>query len=262
MRPVRLFTAILLLLQSLLTSATATDGPDEPDSAEQSSHLHRNLILGNLIVGSAAYVYLSNTWGTPDGKFHLKRDIDDNLAMTDEISHAFVSYRLTQGCAWLFRVFKMPESKVEKYSIIEAALVTTLVEFPLDAYNPDQGFGVSDLIFNWIGISFAYFKQHGLESFDLKFAVKRSPLEFDNKLLANKNAEFDNFVWWATWKPKYLWLGLGYSTNHSRPGGLVESEYYLGVGTTLYDVLNLVDGTWADRLKVLDTYFLNIHVRL
>lgn len=251
-------TAFLLVLTAGNTRAQGKAAGT--DSAWTNRHLQRNLILGNVAMLSASYVYFSNTWGAPVGKFHFKNDFHDNLALTDEVSHMFAAYRLAEGFNWLFRLLRMQPDKREKYAILESGLITTLIEFPLDAYNPHQGLGLSDLAFDWAGLGFYWLHQRGLQTFDIKFSLKRSPFDFDHKLLASENEEFSNFIWWANWKPKYVWLGLGYSTNHD--AGDVASEYFLGVGTTLYDLIALINRPVADRMKALDAYFIHVKLKL
>ncbi len=254
--------SILALLLVLQAPAAAADSTATILKADSSSHVTRNFIIGNLVGGTATYFYFTDLWGKPTGKFHLKDDTGDNRALTDEVSHMFAAYQIAEGARWLFRLFGMPDDKIEKYALLEAVLVTTFIEFPLDAYNPDQGLGVSDLLFNGAGIGFSYLHHHGAEQFDIKFSLKRSPFELEHKFLASNVDEFDNFIWWGAWKPRFFWLGLGYSTNHGGPGGLVDSEYYLGGGTTLHDLLHLLSPTAARRLKVLDTFYLNLHVEI
>lgn len=258
----RLVTILVCLLAISANSVFGADTTATTDSTEQSSHLQRNFVIGNLVGGTAAYFYFTDVWGKPSGKFHFKDDTDDNLAFTDEVSHMFASYQIAEGSRWLFRLLGMPQDQIGKYALLEAVLVTTFIEFPLDAFNPDQGLGVSDLIFNSAGVGLSYLRHHGVTQIDMKFSLKRSPLDFENKFLASNTEEFDNFIWWGVWKPRYLWLGIGYSTNHYRSDGLVESEYYLGAGTTLHDLLHLVSPRAARRLKVLDTFLINLHVQL
>lgn len=222
--------------------------------------MHRNLLIGNAVVGSGAYIYLKNTWGAPTGRFHFKDDLNDNMAFTDEISHFYFGYKLTEGFRWLFRTLKMPEDKTSRYAGLQAAFVLTFVEFPLDAFNPDQGMGVTDLAFNYAGIGWALMRPRLPQNIDVKFSVKQPPWKFENKFLASKNEEFDNFIWWATYKPRWLWLGLGYSTNHDQFE--VESEFYLGLGTTLYDLVWSIDRGLADDLRALDSYFISFRWRL
>lgn len=250
----------MLIAALLFQPANAAESSDSLSTKPKKSHLHRNLAIGNALGLSAAYVYWTNTWGEPDGSFHFKDDLNDNLAMNDEFSHLFASYQLAEGFAWLFRLLQMDSTKVEKYALLEAALVTTLVEFPLDAFNPDQGFGVSDLLFNGAGLGLYWFRHHVSDRFDVKFSLRKAPWKFENKFLASENKEFANFIWWAVYKPRYAWVGLGYGIEHEQR--LVDAEYYLGVGTTLYDLLKIVTPGLAKRLKALDTFFISLHVRL
>lgn len=256
----------MLTLSSLLLTATlgAADSrtalpPDSAASYNESTY-QRNLLAGNAVFGTATYIYMANTWGEPNGRFHFKDEFHDNIAMTDEVSHFFAGYKLTQGFSWLFRSFGMDESVAPKYSALQAAMILTLVEVPLDAFNPTQGFGATDLAFDYAGIGFALIKERYPSNFDMKFSVKQPPWQFENKFLASDNEEFDNFIWWATYKPKYAWLGVGYSANHESIE--VEPEVYLGIGTTLYDLFYLVAPESAKQVKFLDTYFINLHTRL
>lgn len=252
--------AVIILFFCLPAQLSGQKSSGTVDSTETNPHLDKYLLAGNLAGGTGAYFYLKDTWGTSNGRFHFKDDFNDNLHLTDEISHMVFSYKMTQWFAWLFRVLKMDERKIERYAVLETALVTTLVEFPIDAFNPDQGLGVSDLLFNYSGIALAVIKKRYPDNFDLKLSLKESPTRFENKFLAQKNEEFDNFIWWASYKPKYLWLGFGYGTNHYQ--GDVQSEYYLGIGTTPYDLLHLIAPALADKLCVLDTYFISLRLRL
>jgi hypothetical protein len=223
-------------------------------------HLYRNLAIGNIVFGTGAYLYFADTWGAPKGKFHVKDEIHDNLAFNDELSHLFFGYKLSQGFDWLFRGLHVNSKKASQLGALQAAFILTLIEFPMDSYNPSQGMGLTDLAADYLGVGWALLKKNRPNNFDMKFCVKKPPWKFSNKLLANTNQEFDNWIWWATWKPKYVWTGIGYSTNHDKPD--VESEVYLGVGTTLYDLLHLISPKIADEIRSLDTYFISLRLRL
>ncbi|MCC6963343.1 MAG: hypothetical protein IT585_08835 [candidate division Zixibacteria bacterium] len=225
------------------------------------SHFQRNLIVGNVVFGTAAYFYFEETWGAPNGRFHFKNEFHDNIALTDEVSHFYAGYKLTEGFGWLFRILKMPEDQITKYSALQAGLVVTLVEFPMDAFNPDQGLGVSDLLFDYGGIGWALLRQRYPNNFDMKFCVKRPPWDFENKFLANENEEFANFIWWGTYRIYYGHVGVGYSISHNAQGR-VESEYYLGAGTTAYDLIRLVSPKFAEEVKALDSYFISLRLKL
>jgi len=244
---------------STLPDSVASPGKSSRVTFKESTY-RRNLLIGNATFGSAAYIYMANTWGAPTGRFHIKREFSDHLACTDEVSHFFAGYKLTQGFSWLFKSFGMDASVAPKYSALQAATILTMVEFPLDAYNPTQGFGLSDLACDYGGIAWALIKEKYPNNFDMKFSVKQSPWRFKNKFLASTDQEFDNFIWWATYKPKYAWIGFGYSANHYNIA--VQPEAYLGVGTTIYDLLQFVSPKLAGDVKFLDSYFINLHYRL
>ncbi len=254
---------VITILVAVCFSATAAAQVPVADSlpSVRRSHMHRNLLIGNVIVGSAAYFYFEETWGAPNGRFHFKNEFHDNVALTDEVSHFYAGYKLTEGFAWFFRTFRMPESEVYKYAALQSGLILTLVEIPMDAYNPDQGFGVSDILFDAGGIGWALLEHRYPNNFDMKFSVKRPPWEFENKFLANENDEFANFIWWGTYRVYYAHLGFGYSVHHDERGH-VKSEYFLGAGTTAYDLIRIVSPKFAEDVKALDSYYISIRLRL
>ena len=254
---------ILLVVMIMLGAGRTAFGERlvADSSSQRKSHINRNMFIGNVVVGSAAYVYFKNTWGAPNGKFHFKDELHDNVAFTDEVSHFYAGYKLADGFRWFFRMLQMPESQQVKYGAIQSAIILTLVEVPMDAFNPDQGFGVSDFVLDYGGIGFALLKHKYPSNFDMKFSVKQPPWKFDNKFLASKNEEFANFIWWATYTPKVATIGLGYGIKYG-DGDDVQSEYFLGVGTTAYDLLNLIKPKWAKELKALDCYFINFKLEL
>jgi hypothetical protein len=228
--------------------------------AKTQPHLYRNLAIGNVVFGTGAYLYFAETWGAPNGRFHIKSELHDNVGMTDEVSHFFAGYKMTEGFAWLFRTLKVQPDKVNRLAAMQTLLILTLIEYPMDAYNPSQGMGLTDLAANYAGVGWGLLRQKHPNNFDMKFCVKRPPWDFEHKLLASDNAEFDNFIWWGVWKPKYVWTGIGYSSNHDHRD--VEPEVYLGVGTTLFDLLHMISPKVADEIKSLDTYFISLRVRL
>jgi len=252
------FILILLLLGS--QNLKGTEPQSDTLRAQLQPHLYRNLAIRNFVFGTGAYLYFSETWGAPNGKFHIKDELHDNVGFTDEISHFYAGYKMTDGFAWLFRTLKVRPEKVNRLGAIQTVLILTLIEFPMDAYNPDQGMGLTDLAADYAGVGWGLLKKKYPNNFDMKFCVKRPPWDFKHKLLASDNSEFDNFIWWGVWKPKYVWTGIGYSTNHDRAD--VEPEVYLGVGTTLYDLLHLVSPKFANEVRSLDTYFISLRFRL
>jgi hypothetical protein len=252
----------LILLLLMIGSQNLTGGEMQFDTLRVKSqpHLYRNLAVGNVVFGTGAYLYFADTWGAPKGKFHVKNELHDNVGFTDEISHFYAGYKMTDGFAWLFRSLKVQPEKVNRLAALQTVLILTLIEFPMDAYNPSQGMGLTDLVADYTGVGWGLLKKKHPNNFDMKFCVKQPPWKFKHKLLASDNSEFDNFIWWSVWKPKYVWTGIGYSTNHDHPD--VEPEVYLGVGTTLHDLLHLVSPKVAAEIRSLDTYFISLRFRL
>ncbi len=252
---------IVCIALCAINSATLAQTVTGDSTRARKSHVNRNMLIGNLVVGTGAYFYFENTWGAPDGKFHFKNELHDNVAFTDEISHFYAGYKLTDGFRWFFRMLKVPEENQLKYGALQAAIILTLVEFPMDAFNPDQGFGVSDFVLDYGGIGYALLDAKYPNQFDMKFSVKQPPWKFDNKFLASKNEEFANFIWWATYTPKMVSVGLGYGIEYDQHGE-AQSQVFLGAGTTLYDLLYLIKPGVAKELKALDCYFINLRVEL
>jgi len=252
----------LILILLLLSSQTLMGGELQLDTlrVKLQPHLYCNLAVGNIVFGTGAYLYFSDTWGVPKGKFHIKDELYDNLALSDEVSHFYAGYKMTDGFAWLFRALKVQPQRVNRLAAMQTVLILTLIEFPMDTYNPSQGMGLTDLVADYAGVGWGLLKKEYPNNFDMKFCVKRPPWKFKHKLLASDNSEFDNFIWWGVWKAKYVWTGIGYSTNHDHPD--VKPEVYLGVGTTLYDLLHLVSPKVAAEIKSLDTYFISLRFRL
>ena len=132
-------------------------------------------VSANLAIMPLAYNHMVNAWGVPDGRFHFKDDWSgDNLALNDEVSHLVVSYKLTQLFHSGYRALGYSEGTARLMGVIEAAVIVTAVEYPIDAYNPTQGFGVSDLLFDYAGIGLGYLKiaDSRFADWDLKVSVK------------------------------------------------------------------------------------------
>jgi hypothetical protein len=81
-------------------------------------------------------------------------------------------YKMSQLASTLYRWMGLNEKISQVLSIGEPALLLTLVEYPIDAYNPEQGLGVSDLIFDYLGVGSAWAKRHKgwLEDFDFEIS--------------------------------------------------------------------------------------------
>jgi Predicted periplasmic lipoprotein (DUF2279) len=215
----------------------------------------------NLTALPPAYNHMVKAWGAPDGKFHIKDDwAGDNLALNDEVSHLFVSYKLTQYLQSGYRMIGFSEKTSLIIGIVEAAFIVTAVEYPIDAYNPDQGLGISDLIFDYAGIGMAYFKitDSRFANWDLKTSVKSFTYENDN-VFGSDNEDFDNYIYWLTYRKTPAVFGFGYGTSHPELGvRKVNKEFYLAVGTTIPDLLRPISKKLSDALRFTEFYYFNL----
>lgn len=216
-----------------------------------------------------AYQQSQASWGTSNGKFHFKNDFaGDGMALSDEVSHLFVAFQLTRAIHSGYRWIGFEPQRARRLAALEAWLLTFLVEYPIDAYNPDQGFGVSDLLFNTAGVLAAY--QHtgqtGSPRWDVKISVKPQFFQGESRLIAHTSKQYDDYVYWITYRPsrsRYMpWLlGAGYSTSHSGAPGITK-EIHLAVGTTLAEIGGMLNQRLARYLRPLDFFFFNIGTKI
>ena len=234
--------------------------------------VHKNRLLwfalGNVAFGAAGYFWSQEAWGSSSGKFHWKKDwTGDNLAQNDEISHTVAAYNVSQALQPVFGWMGFSPSRSMTFATLHTALLTTLIEYPIDAYNPLQGFGTSDLVANLLGCGLALGHYHvgALRNFDFKVSFKQAPWIANSHGVAGTAEEFDNEIYWLTFRPIYkradfLHLGLGYGTNHYK--GPVEREYYIGVGTTIPDAVGVISPKIAKWLNPLEMFYIEFHHRL
>ncbi|MGB9561673.1 MAG: hypothetical protein ACPL6C_02560, partial [bacterium] len=128
----RLASSLVLFILLVLKNCIARGEP-EPDRTN--IHWGRLAITSALGIGIAAYAidYEMDTWGRTRGKFHFKDDWDgDFLAQTDELSHFFYAYKMTQFGYLLARF----DGFSTKTSIIIGSSIAFLwlfsVEYPID----------------------------------------------------------------------------------------------------------------------------------
>ena len=254
----------LLISQQLLqmNSSSLIHTPESPQLIENNKNYTVPIVISagtNLAAAVPVYNHMTSAWGLPDGKFHFKDDWSgDNLALNDEISHLFVSYKLMQffNSGYNFVGFSPKTAKI--LGIVETAFIVTAVEFPIDAFNPDQGFGISDLIFDYAGIAMAYMKitNPALKNWDIKTSLKS--LSYSNKNVIGSNSEdYDNYIYWLTYRKSPAVFGLGYSTDHPQPYQ-VDKQFYLAIGTTVPDLVRLISPKIADKLNWMEVYYFNL----
>jgi hypothetical protein len=135
------------------------------------------------------------------------------------------------------------------------------VEYPIDAYNPDQGMGISDLIFDYSGIFLAYLKiaDRRFERWDIKTSLKSMSYSGRNVIGSNRE-DYDNYIYWLTYSRSPLVFGLGYGTDH--PVQEVRSQFFLGVGTSLYDLIKPISSEVAKYLRFTEFYYFNLRIEL
>jgi hypothetical protein len=233
-------------------------------------NLNRASLLCTLNAGTIFFGFKQavESWGEIKGRFHFKDDWNgDKLAQTDELSHFMWGYRMTQ---FLFNAYSWagfsPKAS-HAISISQTAIVLTMVEYPVDAYNPRQGLGVSDLVFDYAGIGLACMKQHydWLDDIDFKISWKRNFFLANQPIFAQSYEEFDNFIYWLTYRSKLFLpqkifcFGLGYSVVHH--GEESKRQLFAGVGLSLPDFASLFDERLKRQVGFLGLFYPNFSMK-
>jgi hypothetical protein len=231
----------------------------------------RASLIGGLNVGAitAGFYEAINTWGQSKGKFHLKDDWKgDGLAQTDELSHFMWGYKMTQFLYWAYEWAGFSSTTSRTLSVCQSSLILTLVEYPIDAYNPKQGLGVSDLVFDYLGVGLAVAKKHSswLNDFDFKISWKKNIFSENQTVFAQTYEEFDNFIYWLTYRTKLFFpkklacFGIGYSA--TRSGFKPERQIYAGIGLSIPDFASLFGRRVGDACKPLEILYPSIRIKL
>ena len=224
-----------------------------------------------LTLGVSGYAYskMDDWWGKDTGPFHIKHTDwnGDNLAQTDEVSHCLVSYKIVQTAMGLAKWSGFQDRTSRIIGGCFAGVIMTSVEYPIDAYNPYQGFGYTDMIANSIGIAFALSRDRWpkyLSKFDLRLSIKNTKT-IPDEIIAQTTAQNDNYIYWLTVNPVEnfpVHAAIGYSGNHNSPDHSVEREVYIGLGTSAAELAGLVDRRWKRKLDVLNIYEISIAFRV
>jgi len=214
----------------------------------------------HLVGAVPVYNHLTDSWGAPTGKFHFKNETADYLAFNDEVSHLFDSYKLAQGFEAAYRSLGFSDGKARLFGTIESAFIMTFVEIPIDAFNPSQGMGVTDLAADYLGIGLAWWKSANpaLDDLDLKVSMRSFSGQYSRGLGENQE-DYDNYIYWLTYRYKFAVAGVGYGTTHPSPKD-PDPSAYLGIGTTIPDLVGIVSSKLARNLKPLELYFFNFHI--
>jgi hypothetical protein len=231
----------------------------------------RAVLWGAFSVGALYLSYRESqaAWGASNGKFHFKNDlVGDGMALNDEISHLFAAFQITEFLTDAYRWIGMEPGRARRIGAWETLALTFLTEFPIDSFNPDQGFGLSDFLFNAGGVLAAYHRmscQHP-PRWDVKISVKRQFFSGESRLIAHTNKQYDDYVYWLTFRPSRsralpFLLGIGYSTDHDQNPGIIK-ELHLGIGTSLEDLGGIFGEKYARRLRLLNFFFFNIGTKI
>jgi len=224
----------------------------------------------HVVGGVFVYQEMEASWGQSSGRFHVKWSdwCCDSLMQNDEISHFVSGYHLTKAFAHIWSWTGEPTKRARTWGAIEAGAILTLVEFPIDAFNPHQGLGISDLIFDYAGVGMGLLALRHPGRWDFKFSAKRNVFANQKTLFSQDSRESDNYVFWATYRPPLGWgdrqpvsVGLGHGVGLEADGITPVRELYLGLGTTIPDFLRTVAPAVAGHLQLLEAYYINIRLR-
>ncbi len=222
-----------------------------------------------LTQGYVAYRKATELWGDARGKFHFKDELQgDYLAFSDEVSHLLIAYKLTQLAHTGYRWSGLSADAAARTGAIHAALYMAFVEFPMDAYNPEQGFGLTDLVADFLGVGLAWFRAGQTNPrWDFKVSVKPQFFSGKDRVLAQNMSEYDDYIYWLTWRisdNRYnpIVLGLGYSTHHP-PGAFagdvpIDRQFYFHLGTSPAEIGRFLGKPFDKLLKPAEVYFLGV----
>lgn len=223
---------------------------------------------GHTIGGVLLHREMQASWGESNGRFHIKDDWSgDGLSQNDEISHFVTAYGLTKAFSRIWGWTGVSPRQARTLAAVETGSLLTLVE-TLDAFNPRQGLGVSDLVFDFAGIGVGLLALRHPGRWDIKFSAKNNLFRAQKTLFAQDARESDYYVFWATYRLPLGWaerqplsVGLGHSVRRGADGISPERELYLGLGTTVPDVVRSVAPGAARYFEPLEVYYFNVRVR-
>src|SRR5713101_1770467 len=225
---------------------------------------------GHVIGGAFIYHEMEASWGQSNGRLHVKWNdwCCDGLMQNDEISHFVSGYHLTKAFAHLWSWTGEPTKRARTWGALEAGVILTLVELPIDAFNPQQGLGISDLIFDYGGVGMGLLALHQPGRWDFKFSAKHNVFATQKTLFSQNSRDSDNYVFWATYRPSFglderqpLSVGLGHGVGREANGVTPVRELYLGLGTTIPDVVRLAAPGVARHIQLLEAYYINVRLR-
>jgi len=229
-------------------------------------HSSRLWVVGGLHAVGWALVYgeTQRTWGHSRGRFHVKDDwTGDTLSQNDEASHMFFGYTLTRTFSGQWRWGGMSPRGSRTVGAAESAVALTLVE-ALDAFNPTQGLGISDLLFDYAGVGAGLWTLSHPVDWTIRTNLK---VRAHARVFAQTEHQSDNYIWWVTYRPPLRWglkqpfsLGVGHSVRREADGVTPVRELHFGIGTTLPDLVRTFAPHAARYLGILDFYYFNLNL--
>jgi len=224
------------------------------------------MVVGGVQVAGLGFVYreAQQTWGESGGRFHVKNDwTGDTLSQSDEISHMFFGYTLTRVFSGMWRWGGVGAESAHSVGAAESALTMTLVEV-MDAYNPREGLGISDLVFDYAGVGLGLLSLRHPGHWGIRVSAKGVGAARPFSLT---KSQYDDWIFWATYRPPLRWgakqplsFGLGHSTRRAPDGLNAVRELHFGIGTTLPDIVRVFAPNVAQHLEILDFYYLNLNL--
>jgi len=250
--------AILLILALASTSLASVDASVSDSSLHKPSPLKIG-IYSAAVASVVSYSLLKfySVWDTTHVGFHFKKDDlrGDRLLLLDEVAHLFGAYAFVRAGAGLSRWAGLSEKTSILAGVGISFFVMTFMEYPLDAYKPNEGVSISDLAFDYAGTAIGVLREAtpALHNFDIKVGfenLSRIPPEF----LPRSTPEHGVFVYWLTYSPAPeslpLNIGLGYSVRHDERRQ-PHHEWYVGVGTSLTELSKRFLGKYASDFEYL-----------
>ncbi len=204
----------------------------------------------------------SSTWGWKTGDWN-----GDGLVQTDEFSHFQLGQRITEFGYGMSRWcgFRHNTSLWIGASIGLAG--TFWVEI-IDAYNPDQGFGVTDMVVDVAGVLFALLRKQSpfVDRFDLRVTFEDLKYIPDNLFMATDFRGYDNAIFWITYQPDKdlpFDVCLGYSSDRDYPSKVPRRELFIGAGISGEKLIGLFDSDLARQIGTFaEWYEITLYARV
>ncbi len=269
----RLFASPLNDMPASADSATTERIPvylEKPVEERSINWLHLSVFTATTFgfVGTSVS-RMDDWWGHSQGAAHIKHDDwnGDGLLQTDEISHMFICYKVAQAGTHFARWSGFSDGTSRWIGGGLSIAILGFVEYPIDTYNPIQGFGYTDMAANVVGTGLALARDRWPEKlgfFDLRISVKDFSA-MNSELIAQSFAQNDAFIYWLTMSPARefpVHAAIGHSANHDSHDNEAEREVYIGFGTSLGELAGLIDRRWQQRLDFWSIYELSFSFRI